>query len=323
MLDLRQLRVLAAVAESGSMSRAATRLAYTPSAVSQQIAALERQVGAALFVRHARGVRLTEIGQVLCRHVVAVDDQLRLAEREVQDLIELRAGRLRLGAFVSAASRLIPDAITEFRRRHPEISLSLDILDPGAGVEAVTAGRLDLAVVFDYPPDPVLDCGELDRVTLQDDPLLVALPAGHPLADSEVITMAELAGDPWIRDCSPDPMCRDMLARACADGGFSPTIAFEADNHLTVGRLVESGVAVALVPGLAADQMPPGVRLRPFSPPVNRRISAVHRPGSAPGVTQMIKVLRAVVRPRPERRASRLREPAPAATTATAGELRN
>ncbi|WP_161606268.1 LysR family transcriptional regulator [Microlunatus speluncae] len=292
MLDLRQLRVLSAVAESGSMTRAAERLSYTASAVSQQMAALERQVGAPLLVRHARGARLTEVGRVLREHAEAVDERLRTAEREVRDLIELRAGRLRLGAFASAASRLIPDAITEFRRRHADITLSLDILDPVFAVEAVTAGRLDLAVVFDYPPGPTLDVGDLTREVLLDDPVLVAVQPGHPCADKPVVSVAELSTEPWIRDCGPDPMCRDMLDRFCREGGFSPTIAFEADNYLTIGRLVEAGVAVALVPGLAADQMPEGVALRPLAPAVSRRVSAVFRPGATPSALQMISVLR-------------------------------
>jgi DNA-binding transcriptional LysR family regulator len=293
MLDLRQLRVLAAVAETGSMTRAAERLSYTPSAVSQQMAALERQIGAPLLVRHARGARLTEVGRLLCDEAAAVDDRLRAAEREVRDLIELRAGRLRLGAFASAASRLIPDAITDFRAQHPEITLSLDILDPALAAEAVTSGRLDLAVVFDYPPGPTLDVGDLNQEVLLDDPVLVAVQPSHPCAGEHVVSVADLSTEPWIRDCGPDPMCRDMLDRYCREGGFTPTIAFEADNYLTIGRLVEAGVAVALVPGLAADQMPEGVILRPLAPAVSRRVSVVTRPGSVPSAAQMISVLRA------------------------------
>lgn len=291
MLDVRHLRILAAVADSGSMTRAAARLSYTASAVSQQMAALERQLGTPLFVRHARGVRLTEAGRLLCQHAGQVDDQLRRAEQEVRDLIELRTGRLRLGAFVSASSRLIPDAITEFRHRHPEITLSLDILDPLMAVEAVAARRLDVGVVFDYPPDPVLDFGDLVQTPLLDDPVLVALPPGHDRSDAELVSVRDLAAEPWIRDCSPDPMCRDMLDRFCREGGFSPTIAFEADNYLTIGRLVEAGVAVALVPGLAVDQLPAAVAVRPLGPRVVRRVSAVHRPGSAPAVERMLEVL--------------------------------
>ncbi|MFC7618730.1 LysR family transcriptional regulator [Microlunatus sp. GCM10028923] len=305
MLDVRHLRILAAVADSGSMTRAAARLSYTASAVSQQMATLERQLGTPLLVRHARGVRLTEAGQLLCRYAEQVEDQLRRAEQEVRDLVELRTGRLRLGAFVSAASRLIPDAITEFRRRHPEITLSLDILDPLMAVEAVAARRLDLAVVFDYPPDPVLDFGDLVQEPLLDDPVLVALPPGHERSDADLVSVRELAAEPWIRDCSPDPMCRDMLDRFCREGGFTPTIAFEADNYLTIGRLVEAGVAVALVPGLAVDQLPADVPLRPLTPKVTRRVCVVSRPEAAPTVTRMTEVLREVTAaPRVPARAS-------------------
>lgn len=276
------------------MTRAADRLSYTASAVSQQMSALERQIGAPVFVRHARGVRLTEIGRVLLRHAEAVDAQLRQAEREVRDLIELRGGRLRLGAFASAASGLIPDAIAAFRRANPEFTLSLDIIDPAPAVEAVDAGRLDLAVVFDYPPSPTLDTGELIRHELTQDPVLVALRRDHPMAEAEIVSVADLADEPWIRDSGPDPMCREMLDQSCRAGGFEPNVAFEADNYPTIGRLVAAGVAVALVPWLAADQLlPQEVALRPLAQPMTRRISVVHRPGPPPAVPRMLTVLTA------------------------------
>jgi len=293
MLDLRQLRILAAVAGSGSMTGAAADLSYTPSAVSQQMAALERRIGTPLLVRHARGVRLTAVGQLLVQRVDEIDDRLRGLESEVEDLIHQRAGRLRLGAFASAATRLLPPAIGAFRQQCPDIDLTLDILDAQAAVRALDEGSLDLAVVFDYPDQLRVDTGQLARRELIKDPMFVTLPEDHPQAGrSTPISLDALRDDQWIRDCGPDPTCREVLDLLCRQAGFRPSIAFESDNHLAIGRLVATGVGVALVPGLAAEQMPAGVRLRALRPAVSRRVVALTAPGTPPVAATMITILR-------------------------------
>lgn len=293
MLDLKQLRILAAVAGSGSMTGAAAELSYTPSAVSQQMSALERRVGAPLLVRHARGVRLTAVGQLLVQRVDEIDGRLQSLESEVEDLIQLRSGRLRLGAFASAATTLVPPAIGEFRRQLPDIDLTMDILDAQAAVRAVDDGRVDLAVVFDYPEGIQVDTGQLTRRELTKDPMFIAMPGDHPLADrSTPIGLDRLRDDQWIWDCGPDPTCSDMLDLLCRQVGFRPSIAFESDNHLAIGRLIGAGVGVAMVPGLAAEQMPEGVRLRPIRPAVSRRIFVLTAPGAPPAADSMITILR-------------------------------
>lgn len=293
MLDLKQLRILAAVAGSGSMTGAAAELSYTPSAVSQQMAALERRIGAALLVRHARGVRLTAVGQLLVQRLDEIDGRLRGLESEVEDLIHQRSGRLRLGAFASAATRLLPPAIGAFRRQLPGVDLSLDILDAQAAVRALDDGRIDLAVIFDYPDQLQVDTKNLIRRALARDPMFVALPGDHPQAGrSTPISLETLRDDLWIRDCGPDPTCREVLDLLCRQSGFRPSIAFESDNHLAIGRLVATGVGVALVPGLAAEQMPEGVRLRPLRPAVSRRVVVLTTPGAPPASDSMITILR-------------------------------
>lgn len=293
MLDLKQLRVLAAVAASGSMTAAAAELAYTPSAVSQQMAALERRIGAPLLVRHARGARLTAAGALLVDRLAEIDSRLQALESDVEDLLQLRSGRLRLGAFASAATRLLPPAIDSFRRRFPGIAMTLDILDPQAAVAALEDGRIDLAMIFDYPDGPQIDTGALDRHDLAADPMFVALPGDHREAGrTGPITLDRLRDDRWIRDCSPDPTCREMLDALCRQAGFRPSVAFESDNYLAIGRLVSTGVGVAMMPGLGTDQMPEDVRLRPIRPAVARRVSVLPAPGAPPSADSMITILR-------------------------------
>src|ERR671927_1249326 len=149
MLDVRRLRVLRAVAQHGSFSAAAEALSYTQSAISQQIAALERETGTLLVQRNARGVRLTEAGEALVRHAEAVLARLAEAEAELEAIAGLRGGRLRLAAFESAGSTLMPLAIAAFRERHPAVELSMTMLEPEDSLPQLRAGELDLALTFD------------------------------------------------------------------------------------------------------------------------------------------------------------------------------
>src|SRR4051812_41180459 len=160
MLDVRRMRVLREVAVRGSFSAAAEALSFTQSAVSQQIAALEREAGATLVQRSARGVRLTDAGEALVRHAEAIMARLAEAEAELEAIAGLRGGRLRLASFESAASTLMPLAIAAFREQHPAVELSMALAEPEDSIPQLRSGELDLAVVFDTAasvPDPSLD----------------------------------------------------------------------------------------------------------------------------------------------------------------------
>src|ERR687886_856200 len=148
MLDVRRMRVLREVAVRGSFSAAAEALSFTQSAVSQQIAALEREAGAVLVQRSARGVRLTEAGEALVRHTDAILARLAEAESELEAIAGLKGGRLRLAAFESAAATLMPLAIAAFRERHPGVELSMTLLEPEESIPQLRAGELDLAITF-------------------------------------------------------------------------------------------------------------------------------------------------------------------------------
>src|SRR5215210_269551 len=180
MLDVRRLRVLREVAARGSFSAAGDSLGYTQSAVSQQIAALEREAGTTLVERSARGVRLTDAGRALVEHADGILARLAAAEDELEAIAGLRGGRLRLASFPTAGATLVPLAIAEFSRRHPAVELSLIEAEPEEAVPQLKAGELDLALTFEYETAvgrvKTADDELLDRVHLLDDPMYLALP---------------------------------------------------------------------------------------------------------------------------------------------------
>jgi len=194
MLDPRRLATLQAVLRTGSFAAAAEELGYTPSAVSQHIAELERAAGMRLLER--RPVRPTEAGLVAARAAEASGRALAAAAAELRALRDGSAGTVRLGAFASAASALVAPALGRFGASHPRVRVALVQLETAAAHEALLDGRLDLAVTFDYDLAPQEPPDGVERVPLGDDPVLAALPAGHPLAGEETLELRALAGEP-------------------------------------------------------------------------------------------------------------------------------
>ncbi len=289
MLDPRRLLILDAVAREGSMTAAAAALSYTPSAVSQAMAALEREAGAALVHRGPRGVRLTEAGAVLARHAAALRERLELAGDELDAVVHARAGRLRLAAFPSAGSVLVPPAIAAFRAAHPGIELSLEEAEPAAAAEGLRDGRYDVAIVFEYDFERVLDPAGVELHPLGDDEMLVALPPGHALAATERIPMERLSGETWVS--SADTTCSRLLTHGAGRAGFTPRVAFAADDYGAVGRLVLAGVGVALVPQLAAPAVGDAVVLRHLEPAPARTLSAAVAPVRSAAADAMLATL--------------------------------
>ena len=296
MLDVKRLRVLREVAAKGSFSAAAESLAYTQSAISQQIAALEREAGTRLVDRSARGVRLTEAGRALVRHADVILARLDDAEAELAAIAGLRQGRLRLVSFASAGATVMPRAIAAFRAQHPAIDLSLEPADPDEALQKLKAGECDIALTIDAPFCTVEDDG-IEQVHLLDDPMYVAMPAGHRLASKPRIRLGDLRDDAWI-GCSstgcPDTM---ILLRACNTAGFEPKIAFHSDDYLAIQGFVAAGVGVSLIPDLALLAVRDDVAIRAVTtrPPVRRINVATLRDGyRSPAVDAMIAVLRDV-----------------------------
>jgi DNA-binding transcriptional LysR family regulator len=291
MLDARRLRVLREVAVRGSFSAAADALSFTQSAISQQIAALEREAGTVLVQRSARGVRLTEAGEALVRHTEAILARLAEAEAELEAIAGLRGGRLRMAAFESAAATLMPLAIAEFRRRHPAVELSLGLAEPEDAVPQLKSGELDLALVFDTGTRR--DDDGIARLHLVDDPMYLVMPRDHPLANRRRVRLADFAGEAWIGG-QPDCECNRLIARACAGAGFEPRFAFETDDYTAVQGFVAAGVGVSLIAELGLRSVRDDIVVRDLGreTPVRQVCAATLAEGYRTPATQaMLEIL--------------------------------
>ena len=295
MLDVRRMRVLREVAAQGSFSAAAEALSFTQSAVSQHVAALERETGTQLVERGARGVRLTEAGGLLVSHADAILARIEAAEDELAALAGLRGGRLRLISFQSGGATLAPRAVASFRERHPGVELSMIEAEPEESARRLRTGDADLALVYDYPAVPDMLPAELELVHLVDDPYEVLLPAGHALAERRRLSLRDLEGEPWVAS-TPACGCRMITEAVCREAGFEPKVAFEADETSAAQALVAAGVGVTLLPRLALTTVHPGVVARTLTDAPERRVWAARMEGaySSPAGDAMLQTLQDV-----------------------------
>jgi DNA-binding transcriptional LysR family regulator len=290
-IEARHLRVLRAVAATGSFSAAGRELGCTQPAVSQQMKALEASVGTPLLVRTGREMRLTQAGEALVRHASGILAGLTAAEEEVAAIAGLRAGRVRLVSFPSGSSTLVPAALAALRAAHPGTRVSLEEAEPPASVTMLRDGDCDIALAFRYegaggaPGAP--GAGETAADEWEDlvvRPLLVdrlvgMVPERHPLAEAGTVAIGELAGEPWIAGC---PRCRGQLVEVCARAGFTPRIDFATDDYPAVVGLVGAGLGVAVLPQLAVESVRPrGARALTLEPAVRREIVALTLPDLA------------------------------------------
>jgi DNA-binding transcriptional LysR family regulator len=282
-LDSHALRVVRAVADHGSITRAAEALGYSQPAISQHLKRLEARLGMPLVARVGRSVRLTEAGRVLARHASTVTTALDAAAGELADLQGLRSGRVRLAAFPSASSTLVPRLLGTMGAAHPGVRITYLEAEPPEAVAAVRAQSADLAITFSYPGDRVDPHRESARglavIPVWRDEMLLVLPAGHPLAAADAVDLAELAGESWIAGC---PRCRGHLLELTDARDFVPRIAYETDNFVAVVSMVAEGVGVALVPSLALGSAGrnPGVVVRPTANHDHRTINLVGATGA-------------------------------------------
>src|SRR4051794_5940751 len=298
MLDVKRLRVLREVAARGSFSGAADALSYTQSAVSQQIAALEREAGTVLVERSPRGVRLTDAGTALVGHADAILARLDAAERELEAIAGLRGGRLRLVSFLSAAASLMPLAIAEVRRRHPAVELSLEPGEPPDAIASLKAGNCDVALCIEAAFNPLRDAA-VDKTPLLDDPMFLVLPRDHPLARKPDVRLEDLADEAWIQGTATTCPDTSILLRAANTAGFEPRIAFHSDDYTAIQGFIAAGVGVGLIPDLALVSVRDDIAIRDLGPQAPaRRIFAATLDGSyrAPATAAMLEVLQEVGR---------------------------
>lgn len=279
-IEARHLRVLRAVAATGSFSAAGRELGCTQPAVSQQMKALESSVGTPLLVRTGREMRLTQAGEALVRHAAGIIAGLTAAEEEVAAIAGLRAGRVRLVSFPSGSSTLVPTALAALRAEHPGTRVSLEEAEPPQSVEKLRAGDCDIALAFRY--EGAAGAEEWDDLVVRPllrDRLVGLVPEKHRLARAGSVAIAELAGEPWIAGC---PRCRGQLVEVCRAAGFVPRIDFATDDYPAVVGLVGAGLGVAVLPELAIESVrPKGARTVTVEPPVRREIVALTLPDLA------------------------------------------
>lgn len=275
MLDVRRLRILVAVADHGSFTAAALYLHLTQSAVSQQMALLEREAHIALFERRPRGVQLTAAGQLLVERSRELLGMLANIESELQDL---RAGPapVRLGTFPTAGANLIPLALRRFRQRCPDGEV---IVSPVRSSEPIGQmlrdGELHIGLVWDYDIVPRPAESGLDETHLLNDPLHAVVPAHHPLAGAGQVNLAELADESWIvRDHRPPN--HQAFETMCRIAGFEPHIVFHTDDYQSAMGLVAAGIGVCLMPTLAFSGLRSDIAVLPLAQPAfHRRIRAI------------------------------------------------
>jgi len=292
MLSLERLRVLHAVMATGSVVGAATALHVTTSAVSQQLARLEREVGQRLLERQGRGVRLTEAGALLADRA---GDLLARVERVEADLAGHRGavdGALAVAGFATAVRGLLPGTLRDLRARHPALSVSVSEREPHEAVLALRRGHLDVVVAQDWADDVLPVPAELSRRHLLDDRFDLAVAPEHPLAGCDRVGPAELAGLDWI-SWSSGQICHDWLVRSLGTDARGPRIAHTASEHATQLALVAAGLGAALIPRLGRDPVPAGVRFLPLDPPPTRRVFALWRSssGARPAVRAALDAL--------------------------------
>ena len=293
MLDVRRLAVLREVARQGSFSRAADALGYTQPAISRQVAILERETGAVLVERRPAGVRLTDAGQLLVSHAEAVLGRLQDAEVELNALLGMEAGRLRMSTLTSAAATIMPLAISEYRKRLPGVELSVSMVDPAGILPLLRSGEVDLALCNDPSHAELSD---IESIHLFDEPMLIALPKDHPLAGRDCLTLKQLAGERWMLGTTTSCPDADRFLRSCHAADVEPDIAFHNDDYTAILGFVAAGVGVAPVPEMVTRAAPRSVRILPLGPepltrPILASLPAGYRPGPA---AAMIEVLREV-----------------------------
>jgi DNA-binding transcriptional LysR family regulator len=288
MLDVRKLMLLRELAHAGTIAAVAQSLCYTPSAVSQQLAALERDAGVPLLRRTGRRVALTPAGAALAEQTEPI---LALLEQAAAGLAAARVGLtgpLRIGAFPTAMRTILPEALVALGRDHPGLELMVTELDPAAVPDALRSGALDVALVHEYDYVPAAPDPALDTEPLLEEAIYLA-SAGPPGPGPDPVRSHRAA--PWIV-ASPGTLCHTMAVRACQAAGFTPRIRHHADDFATVLALVAAGQGTSLVPQLGLPGAPPGVTLTPLAS--RRHTEIAYRKGTRrhPAISAFIAAVR-------------------------------
>lgn len=297
MLNVNRMRMLREVAAHGGIAAAAEALYMSPSAVSQQMAVLEREAGTPLLERHGRGVRLTAAGESLVSHTERVLSVLEEAQADLADISASVAGTINTCGFPTAARALLVPALALLRARHPRLRLRMSDLEPEESIPLLKRGELDVIISYGYDRLPEKEDPSIERLPLMTEPLHVALPAAHPqAAHGGPVRLADFFDEQWVvgRDGSP---FMEVMLRIANEAGFTPRVDLHSNDYQVILAAVEAGLGVALVPPLARFSSYPGVVFRDCADiDINRRIVAVIRSGSmrAPAVNAALQAIREI-----------------------------
>ncbi|HEX6445552.1 MAG TPA: LysR family transcriptional regulator [Streptosporangiales bacterium] len=292
-VDVRRLAILEQLRQHGTVAATAAALHLTPSAVSQQLAVLAREIGVPLVARHGRTVRLTPQAEVLLEHAATIRAQLERVRADLAAQREGRAGTVRLGSFATAIGRIVGPAMVALRTDAPLLRVRVTEVDPPESVERLDTGDLDVVVSIEYLGGPTQTDPRYHRVPLHVDPLDVLLPADHPLAARPgPLRLADLADQPWVCGGGGTP-CGQITLSACAAAGFVPEVRHYSRNWTATLALVAAGAGVELVPRLAIDQVPEGAVHRRLLAAPARHIYAATRSGAqdVPHIAAMLDAL--------------------------------
>jgi DNA-binding transcriptional LysR family regulator len=293
MLDLHRLRLLRELEARGTVSAVAAALGYTTSAVSQQLAVLEREAGAKLLERVGRNVQLTDAGRVLARHAQGLLDSAEAAEAEVAQVAAGQvAGTVRISSFQSAFLRIVAPAVRALADSHPRIRVEAGELEVEQGVPALRLQHLDVVVGDEYDDQPRPVHRDLVRTDLVRERVRLVLPLDHPLARRRKVPLAELAAQPWAA-CQPGTGHREMQIRTCRQlGGFEPDLRYASDDFLILLELVRTTGACALLPELVLGYDAPGVVVRDLAEgAIGRTVYLLTRASRTPAVTVVTDAL--------------------------------
>jgi len=293
MLDVHRLRLLRQLSQHGTIAATARACSLTPSAVSQQLSLLEKEIHTPLFIRDGRRLVLTQAALVLVEHTEEILAALERARAGVAELTTSVRGVLRLAAFPTAARALVPGAIARCRTDHPDLRVQLTERSTMPAIAELKAGLVDLALIYEYNLLPGVRDPGIETEILVREPLLAALPATLPMPEGP-LPLDALAEQPWIAAASDDEL-REMLERACGLAGFAPRLDFSSSDYTVIFALVQAGLGVTLVPRLALESMSTDVQLREVADPeLSRTVSAAIRAGSRrhPPITAFLAALR-------------------------------
>ncbi|MCW2493654.1 MAG: LysR family transcriptional regulator [Frankiales bacterium] len=278
-LEVSRLRLLREVALRGSIAGAARAVGLTPSAVSQQLAILEREAGTGLLDRSHRGVLLTGAGRALVERARGILELLERARADLDRLSGELAGPVRIGAVASAAAALVSEAALRLAAEHPELDLSVTVAEPAVSIEALLAGDLDVALVDVYDGVPVPMPDYLTVTDLCTEPLVVVSKTGT-FALRHSVHLAELADSAWVMP-PVEAACGQAVRFACRNKGFEPRVRWETDDMLLLVRAVAAGHGIAVLPRLAVADAVATVDVRPLvEPAMKRRLLALTRTSS-------------------------------------------